>query len=398
MIDKLSSDFDRPGVLVLNYGDPSYLSSLDVKYQLTPAEDIFLRLIAYLPFVEAIVVPGRNILDSEYVYEAVELGQDLLRENLVIPERRAGVSSFDEVARVRNLQSQAFRRAEFLDKNAAHVREFRWSELSTTYRSILSEDLASGGAFRRIVPGAVRGRLRPKLDLAHDEYLKSGAVTPEGFVAAVTAACPEAGHVAHRWAMAHYYLTPTHFDDVNIRQVPREAVDLLIRGRLLDEKFRPTTDLAPGEHVRRELAIGIGVDQVRRNARAYCEAAMKVREEIPEARALFKKIAKESEIRDLGQAVSAAVADELKKQLKLRWIDNEGFSLGVDATGGLLGGATGLLLDFYTFSGASLLTGAAGAVATSKMRKSATEKFDRKNRPWKLAIDHLRTRVSKIDP
>lgn len=392
MPDRLSDQPSVPGALVLNHGDPTNRPTSQSRLSIKPSEDVFLRIISYLPFAETIIVPGRHMLDGMHAFDATVLAQPLLREGLLIPERRSGPSSFEEVARTRSLGSLELERAKFLDKHARTVREFRWDALSSAYRETLLRDLAPTGAFRRVVPGGIKGRFKNALDIAYSIYEKSGSVLPEGFISAVEAACPQAAALARRWAMAHYYLTPARFDDVNVRQMPREAANLLIRGRSMNNALRPPDGLAPAEYLLQALQVGLGIDDVRVHAAAYCEAALKVRQDIPQARQLFKKIILDAEARDASQEVSAAMERELTRQLKRRLIDRPLYSLSIDLAGGIAAAGAGLLIG----SAEAVGLGAVGAGATSGVKYSLKHAYDKYARPWRLAIDTLKESASGL--
>jgi len=393
-MDSLSDKPSTLGTLILNYGDPAYKFPKRPNLPINPSEDIFLRIISYLPFAETIVLPGRHLLDGQNAFEAGKLARTLLQQGILVPERRSGPGSFEDVARARKLGATELSRAEFLDLNAKNVREFHWDDLSSTYRATLLADLGPEGAFRRIVTGGIRGNLKKGLDAALKIYTKSGAVTPEGFIAAVEQGCGPATSFARRWAMAHYYLTPTKFDDINIRQVPKEAADLLIKGRAIDRSLRPTESLAPAEHLVQELFVGVQIDQVSRYAEAYCEAALRVREDVPEARALFRSIVSKAKMREVGDEVSLAMTKELNRQLRRRFIDQPAYSIGIDLASAAAGGAAGLLLGAYEAVALSL--GAVGA--TVGIKTAVKQRYDEKHRPWRLAIDSFKSRLEKRLP
>jgi hypothetical protein len=398
MRDELAIDPPEPGMTVLNYGDPAYRFKQDRAASIKLSEEIFLRFISYLPFAEAVIVPGRHLLDGREMFKAAVLAKPLLMDGVIVPEQREGPTCFGELARQRNLHALAMQRADFIDHSAKRVRRFRWGELSATYKNILEQDLAPEGAFRRVVPGSIKGKLKHELDAAHEEYVASDDVTPDGFFKAVKKYCLPAASAARQWAMAHYYLTPTMFDDLNIRQIPRSASDLLIQGGVLDEAIRKTDMLAPAEYLRNELTSTIQVLDVEHNSNAYCEAILRVRQEIPEARKLFRSLWDRVDAKEASEAIAELMRRELQRQLRTPFSSKHMFSLGINIgssfMGGVAGGVAGLPFG-APVEGVLVGTAVGSGVSLSAWagEKMLPERFARKRRPWKLAVDRLKTRL-----
>ena len=386
--------------MVLNDGDPVHRLPHGSSTKISHSDEIFLKFISYLPFAESIIVPTRHLLDGDAAFSAAVMARPLLRNGLIIPERRSGPSSFGEVANDRGLGQLEKSRAQFLDQNVAQVREIRWADLSGLYRTILLDDLGPNGSFRRTVPGGLKGANKDALDKAFATYLSSGETTPEGFFSAVEAACPTAAHLAKRWAMARYCVTPANFDDVHIRQVPNDAANLLLKGQAIDTSLKPIGELPPAEHLFQQISIGLSMNEIEKNAQRYCEAALRVRDDIPQARDVFRKILAKADTVAIGEAVTAAMQAELEKQLHTSYLDKNPFSLGIDILGGAIGGLIGLpvgLLGGPSAIAGSLATGAVVGAGTAKVAKEKIKStYDHRNRPWKLAIDRLKTEMSKL--
>src|SRR5215468_1055674 len=171
--DKLGEGSTIEGLILLNYGDPAYRNSTDATEGLSRAEAVFLRLIAYLVFAEAVSVPTRYILEGNAMAQAVRWAVPLLEEGILVPERRAGPVSFEDLARVRQLPELAFQRAAFLDRHATRVRSFRYADLLAVYRTLLNEDLAPGGAFRHTVTGGLSGKHAAAILAAYEDHVQN---------------------------------------------------------------------------------------------------------------------------------------------------------------------------------------------------------------------------------
>jgi hypothetical protein len=57
--DELGQEADPQGLLILNYGDPAYLTRYHYAGGLRLSESIFLHIVSYLLFADSISIPSR---------------------------------------------------------------------------------------------------------------------------------------------------------------------------------------------------------------------------------------------------------------------------------------------------------------------------------------------------
>lgn len=405
-IDLLTDPGSVSGVFLVNFGDPAF-RNLNKPGPLPRAESIFLRLIAYLLFAEVVAVPTRYILDGDEMAKAIYWATPLLEECILVPERRSGPESFDQLVRMRKLPELALRRAEHLDRHANLVRTFHYGELSSTYVKLLSSDLSSSGAFRRVIPGATRGRqaqsLSRSLNDALRHFVRTTDGTPEAFALSVQRANPKLYAQAKRWAMARYYTTPLLYDRANTREIPDSAARLLTRGRVLDFSRRPFDSAAPVDeaYTRLEkLHIDLPEGSIEKYYRQYCEALLEVRRTTAPARKLFEDIRTADEISAAGLELSERFAAELARQKAERPSKGRVFTVGSSLAGGLIAFEEAKAVVDQTFP--QLTAGLAAAVGTGvlsneAMRMHNTRRIKRRQ-PWLLAIDQLQAEWNHVGP
>ncbi|TCC39373.1 hypothetical protein [Kribbella sindirgiensis] len=395
--DKLGESEPIDGLVLLNYGDPAYRGTDDSGIGLSKAESIFLRLIGYLAFAEAVSIPARFMLEGQAMAQAMTWASPLLEEGLIVPERRSGPGSFVDLARFRQLPELGLRRAEYLDQHAKRARIFRFSELSSTYRDLLTADLAESGAFRRVVVGGRTGAIAAALSHARGDHEIHGDGNPETFVRIVEKHAPKLKHVAFRWAMARYYVTPLLYDGVNTREVPDSAARLLIKGGVLDKAIPPFEGAAPAEAAFERLKTAIPADSISSSARHYCEALLEVRRSLPEARQIFADIAEASHLKDAGQSLSHELDRELARQRGVRTGHARVFTLVSSLIGTAAGAAGGMPFDadpiLLLLEGFG--SGALSGIVSNEVQQKVHARADRKKRPWMLAMDQLDKSVSQ---
>lgn len=411
--DILSDGSEPPGQVILHHGDPAYdqrSRRRDEPPSLPPAESLFLRIVSYLAFAETVCIPARYVLTSATTFDAVTLAEPLLELGLLRPERRAEAGSFEDVAHALRLGEAAQRRGAWLDEKARRPRAFHSLQLGEVYRTILHDDLAPVRADDGR-PGALRRALRPKqrrdaehgLDAAYEAYVLLDDRTPEAFIGVVEQHAPALTHTARQWAMARYYLTPTEFDTLNTRELPRSAADLLVRGGVLDPTIVSADIAPPAEAMYGRLSYGIEAHDVRSRAREYCDAVVAVRERLPEARRIFADITRRAELGAASTDLADLMRDELRRQQGVRGSSGNVYTL---VTGLLASGAgyvaTGSIhphdvlgVDHEVIAGsASVLGGAAGALAANAGLNRLNDRRDRRAKPWVVAIDSMEQRVS----
>lgn len=395
--DELVEGASPSGLIIMHDGDPVWTPSSPAS-TMPEARRLFLRVVAYLVFAEQLAVPARYLLGGEPLFRAFLWLRPLVEVGWVVPERRAGVGSLEELARTRRLGEVAVIRAAALDDFVGASRSFRFEQLSEHYRDVLTADLAKGGAFRRTVVGAQRGKHVAALDAAVDWHLEHGDGTPERFAEAVAVHARSLRKQALKWAMARYYVTPTAFDHVNTRELPRDARDLLVEGDAFPKSLDYYAEAAPVQDLSGRLEMQLPLVPVELFHREYCEALAEVRSQFPEARRVFGTIREASQMEDAGRTVAARFADELARQMAERKPEvSQSFSLKAS----LLSGAAASPLAFAE-PGVSLPLGLAVSVASGiavpkiTRRREAAE--DKENRPWVLAIDEMDRRVRASRP
>jgi hypothetical protein len=112
---------------------------------------------------------------------------------------------------------------------------------------------------------------------------------------------------------------------------------------------------------------------------------------------LFKGMWDKVESKEAAEMVAELMKKELEKQLKRRITDSRMFSLTINIGGALAGGVVGGLagLPFGPMGSIAAGTGvgAAATGATWQLEGKLQENLARKNRPWKLAIDRLKSEI-----
>jgi hypothetical protein len=356
-------------------------------------EALFLRIIAYLAFAEKVCVPGRYVLQDDAIFRAVKMAEPLLRDGVLRIERRTDEATFDDLARTLQLSGRALHRAQYLDSTVASPRPVRWRQLSDSYRLDLGSDLARGGHFRRAALTRLHSRSRPAdieelLDQAHKAYISTGDETPDAFSNSIPDPAPSpVKTLAHRWAMARYYITPTQFDFLNTREIPRAAADLLIAGELLTDALRPLDVPAPAEKMLGELKTDIPANDATLRAPVYCEAIREVRRRFPHARKVFKDIRARAELGAMSDELNELMRAELNRQLGLKRRSGLTFTVVSSLLGGGLGEAVGE--DPFIAIG----TGLASGVAAYAAERADAARREAEDRPWKLSIDFVRKEV-----
>ena len=392
--DLLTDKGSISGILLLNFGDPAYDGTADLTPGLGRAESVFLRIISYLVFAEAVSVPTRFILDGADMAQALAWSTPLLEAGILIPERRVGPSSFDELAQFRNLPEIGRHRAEFLDRHASRVRVFHYRELSTAYIDLLTHDLSEGGAFRRVVRGGQRGQNSSLLSTARDNFVAHSDGTPEAFVNSVRGANPALVNDAWRWAMARYYTTPLLFDESNTREIPASAAKLLTRAGVLDSDSPRFESAAPVDESYARLGrlhTSLPAGSIGAYHREYCESLLEVRRAVPEARRIFSDIRDAAQLKDAGDSLSRRFADELARQKRERPGPGNLFLLMSSLAGGGAGFAGGLLAgtDVAFQVATALSTAVAAGYVTDRVGTVVKGKRGNSKQPWLLAMDRI---------
>jgi hypothetical protein len=375
-----------PGTVVLNHGDPLFARALNRPDDIQLAREVFLRIVAYVPFAQTICIPSRYILDGTAMYQATLWAGPLLEAGIVQPERRAEIPSFVELADDRRLGATGRARAQELDRLATTARPVRWKPLEATWRELIIGDLQPDGPFRSLLArrglGAKRGRNAAALNTVAARYAAEGQGL-EDFLALVGQYCPgSVQRYAVRWAMARYYHTPTLMDATSVREIPEYAGKLLLSTGALPDLSEPIDAATPAAQAHGRLSIEVPLfGNIGERTHVFCRVAMRVRDEVPEARRVFTERIDQRSLSENGLTVSQALEEEARRQLKPRgrfhpW----GARLGI----GLFSGGVGLglgVLDPY-LGGASGFGAAAGA---EKVR----DYIERQRRSWEVAIDRL---------
>jgi len=391
-VDKITVGQGFEGV-VMNYGDPAYELAAGSAFGLTKAEEIFVRLIAYLVFAEAVCIPVRHVLEGDDMAQAMEWATLLLNEGLILPSQRVDTPTFEDYARSRALPAASRQRAEFLDRNASRVRKFRYKDLSEAYRQILVNDLGPGGCFRRTVNGGLRGRYTQALSNAHAEYADQSEGTPDAFTTVVSRYVPDLRRRARQWAMARYYTTPVlqGYDTANTRELPLSAAKLLIRGRALVATPPLLQDVPPVEAASARLKASIPAGSMSVEHKRYCEALLKVRQELPEARHVFSDICRADQLGDTGDAASDLFRRELARQLRSRPAKGRLFTLISSLLGSVVGGGVGLAAggDVVIGGGIGIGVGIGAGIASNEIQNWLKVRNERRQRPWALAMDRI---------
>jgi hypothetical protein len=395
--DELGEESDPQGLLILNYGDPAYLTRHHHAGGLRLAEAIFLHIISYLLFADSVSIPSRYILEGDAMAQAAAWAAPLLEAGIIQPERRADAGSFEDLARVRALPAISIQRAAFIDRHVTKVRSFRYHDLENAYRDLIDNDLSADGGFRRVVVGGRLGKYEEGISRAREQYLRSGDPSPESVISSVAKYTPELRAKSKRWAMARYYTTPLLFDTRNTREIPAPAIDLLIRGRALDPAIRPFDSAAPARWAFDRVSARVPVNDISARSNAYCEALLEVRRSIPEARHLFSEISNRSILKDAGDTLSASLSRELAKQQKAKLGSGLLFTLASSLLSGAAGAEIGMSLPpnnilMQLGSGLSLSVG--GGAAALKVQNSLREGKVRRLQPWVLAVDKFETSIS----
>ncbi|HEU4703930.1 MAG TPA: hypothetical protein VFS37_15725 [Conexibacter sp.] len=381
-VDGLGVGGSVDGQVIVNSADPA-LGPPPATHALQPAEALFLRIVSYLAFAESVCVPARYLLRGDEAFAALQLAQPLVAAGLVRPERRAEVGTCAELADVLGLPEAARHRGEWLDSIAPRARVFHSAHLSQDYRAILLGDLARGGGLRKVLPPRTRRAAQDGLDRAHDAYAAVQDGTPEAFARVVREHAPRVGETALRWAMARYYVTPMMFDKVNTRELPRSAAELLVRGGILPSTAQPLELPAPAEATYIRLTAHLPGYAVRTNAARYCEALLRVRERLPEARRIFSDVQQRATLPPLTSELGQLMREELARQQGMRQGNGVawavGTSLGGAAVGALVGG------DVAIAGATGVMTGVGGHLSGRWIDR----RRDRRHRPWVLANERV---------
>ena len=382
--DRLGEGADEAGQVILHHGDPSYPAcGVDDPRELPAPEALFLRIIAYLVFAEKVCIPARYILSSADTFAAVKMAEPLLREGLVCPERRAEASSCEELAGTLGLPEAAMHRGEWLDTIAKSVRVFRSIELADYYRSVLLHDLGPDGGLRKAMDEEL---LRVSLDdisRAHEAYAYVLDGTPEAYWRTVAEYAPLAESFARQWAMARYYITPTVFDSLNTREVPRSAANLLVRGQVIDEEMRPLDVPAPAESLFSQMSMQLPAYDVRSRARDFCEAVLTIRGDVPKAREVFADVQRRAELSPLSNELAQLMQRELNRQRGVK----RASGMTVTVAASLGGAAIGLIAGQEPAIGVA--AGLGSGIAGHGAQKMFEERRERKRKPWVVAIDRM---------
>ena len=395
--DELGEESDPESLIILNYGDPAYLTRTHNVGGLRPPEAIFLHIVSYLLFSDSVSIPSRYILEGDAMAQAIAWGAPLLEAGIIQPERRVDADSFEDLAKLRNLPAVSIQRAAFIDRHVTKIRSFRYRDLENAYRDLIDDDLSVDGGFRRVVVGGRLGKYEEGISRAREQYLGSGDPSPESVISSVAEYAPDLRAKARRWAMARYYTTPLLFDSRNTREIPAPAIDLLIRGRALDAAIRPFDGAAPARWALDRLSASVPINDIPTRSNAYCEALLEVRRSIPEARRLFSEISNRSLLKDAGDSLSASLSQELAKQQKAKQGSGLLFTLVSSLLSGAAGAGIGMSLppdNILMQLGSGLTLSVSGGAAALALQSSMRGRKIRGLRPWILAIDEFATSLS----
>jgi hypothetical protein len=390
--DELGTSDDSRSTVILNYGDPAYLSGGKAVRGASQAEVIFLHILTYLLFSDSVSIPSRYILEGDAMSQAISWAAPLLEEGILQPERRWDAASFEDLARMRRLSGVSFHRAAFMDRHTAKTRSFTYSNLEAAYKALIEDDLSSVGGFRRVVVGGRSGRYEQAISRACTEYSMSDSPAPEAMIASVVKYAPELRDKATKWAMARYYTTPLLFDSWNTREIPSSAVELLTRGRVLDSAMPPFQAADPAKWAFDRISASIAVNEIPTSHRTYCEALLEVRRSIPQARRIFSDISTKSHLKDAGDSLTANLAEELAKQQRTRLGSGQMFTLVSSLIGGAVGVGISMPLPPNNIPlqlGSGLTFAVGSGSASLKLQNYMRDRKIRRLHPWILAVDRF---------
>jgi hypothetical protein len=376
----------KPGTVVLNHGDPLASTASAGRNDARLAREIFLRIIAYVPFAETIEIPSRYILDGAAMYQATTWAAPLLEAGIVQPERRAELASFAELADAHQVGPEERARARELDRIATVVRPVNWKPLEATWRELIIQNLQPDGGFRNMLTargfGAKRGRHAAALDRLAERHAAEGHGL-EDFLTTVRAVTPgPVERYAARWAMARYYYTPTLLDPISVREIRAYAGSLLVRPGTPEPTAHEIDAPAPVAQAHARLTVELPLyGDIAERTQAYCAAALRVREGLPRARQVFTARSTQRDLDDYVRSASQALEDEARRQMNPRGrLHPWGARLGIGLVSGAVGFALGLI-DPYA--------GAGSGLALSAGADKVRDDLGRRRRSWALAIDRL---------
>jgi hypothetical protein len=379
-----SQDTASGGIVVVNYGDPRYWRWADRAGDLSPAEEVFLRLVAYAAFAEVVSVPGRYLLEGRAAAQAAVWARPLLEAGVLRPNRRAEVGSFAELAALDGLGQRAVEHAEFLDR-VARPRMFTGvPRLAATFRATLLDDLAPGGPFRRAL-GGLAARHAAGLDGARAAFDAGQGSSPEAVVEAVQHRCPALAGRARRCAVARYYLTPALLDRVSTREVPAAAARILARGEVLDPHLAEPGGPAPMSEALQRLRCDLPRGAVAAAPDRYCEAVLELRQQLPEARQVFTRTLQRADAEQLVGAVNRPMREEFDRQHAAATATGWTFTLVTSLLGTAVGGGADLATGMPLSLGLGPLAGALSYAAQRRVQR----RRERTRRPWPLAVARL---------
>jgi hypothetical protein len=378
-----SQDTVSGGIVVVNYGDPRYWRWADRAGNLSPAEEIFLRLVAYAAFTEVVSIPGRYLLEGRAAAQAAVWARPLLEAGVLQPNRRAEVGSFAELALLDGLGRRAAEHARFLDR-VARPRVFTGVPgLAATFRAMLLEDLARDGPFRRAL-GGLAARHAAELDAARAAF-DAGQGSSPVVVEAVQRRCPALAGRARRWAVARYYLTPALLDRASTRELPAAAARILARGGVLDQSLAEPGGPAPVSETLQRLRCDLPRGAVAATPGRYCQAVLELRQQLPEARQAFTRTLRSADTEQLVSAVNRLMREEFDRQQAATTTTGWTFTLVTSLLGTAVGGAVDLATGMPLSLGLGPLAGGLSYAAQRRIE----QRRQRTRRPWPLAVARL---------
>lgn len=389
------------GDVVLNFGG----SADEGKSTEQLARDHVLRLMAYLLFANRIGMPTRHLIQSDALFTLANWMPELLVEGLLIPDTPAGIESITENTRNAEYRESedAQSRAAFLDEKSRFIREFDATGMMSQFRLQMLKDLKRGGALS-ILLNAELDSGEAVTDALSQRVSELEPMRHDAFLSALKAQAPlEAHDLLGEWAAVRYYTIPMDFD-ICIRDLPHQAVKLMIRAEALQPTFIEDPDdhgsvPEPMRSAMEVLSLEFPEVYGEADARALVEAVLRTREDVPEARSKFAAVVHVAFEDELVAEINGRLRENLLRERLLRTNSptlSAGFKHAVKESGW-----------------ASLIDLAAGPLAPviGGLRAAALEQSEHARMkieaPWKVSCEYLhhahnksrlRTMLSLADP
>lgn len=374
----------QAGDVVLNFCDPEFAHDSDLLDQ-QRAADHLIRLLAYALYARRVFVPGRYLLAAGPFFKAVRLAPELLQEGILVPDLRVGVPTFRDLVAVRGLDSEAAKRADFVDLNASHVSVFDDRGQSERFHQRLMTDLQPNGALSTLVAPDKYPCLT-KISEAFRDHPGSR----EGFVKVATDLAPELRATWSTWAAIRYYTTPMEFDAVRVRDLPHSAARTLARANSLSLLHfeDPTAGHGlpePMAQVAQRMALSLPNVDAAKDARLLVEAVLATRQEVPEAREKLTSLISGAQAEGIAGALNQALLESLLKERVLKDLSprvRDQVLKGAKQAGPmtLVGLVLGALLG-PAAAAIDFVRGVIAPVSEANAQKAAA--------PWRMSYEHL---------